>query len=223
MRVFFIDKPAGSGGANWLITLADLIALLVCFFVMMFAMSSLDTGRWDAVSRGLRDAMPARDHTRLPRPDAQSVARPLPVAEGLDLSYLAVLLTRRLAADPVLARASVVSSDETLVVALPGDLLFAERDVILREEGLRAVRRLAEHLAYIRNELAVVGRSGLSAERGGWMAGIEAAAVVAQALREAGVRADIRTLGMAAAAGRDATDGRVTSRIEIVLRENGIR
>ena len=36
-------KEEPQGGASWLNTFADLMNLLLCFFVLLFAMSSVDT------------------------------------------------------------------------------------------------------------------------------------------------------------------------------------
>ncbi len=40
-------KPdAGGGGPNWLDTYADMVTLMLTFFVMLFAMSSMDSSKW---------------------------------------------------------------------------------------------------------------------------------------------------------------------------------
>lgn len=36
----------GGGGPNWLDTYADMVTLLLTFFVLLFAMSSMDSGKW---------------------------------------------------------------------------------------------------------------------------------------------------------------------------------
>jgi len=222
MRVFLLPKPA-AGGANWLITLADLIALMLCFFVMMFAMSSLDTGRWDAVSQGMRNAMPAPDEKRAPTPEADTAAKPLPTPDGLDLGYLAALLSRRIAQEEALARASVSTREGAFVVTLPGDLLFSGADAMLRPEGSRAVRQLAGILANVRNEIAVVGHATRSAERGGWALGIAAGSAVAALLREGGGHPGLRVLGMAGEPGDGRQDSLAASRVDILVREDGVR
>ena len=38
---------------RWLITFSDLISLLLAFFVMLFAMSSVDRGPWDEMTNAL--------------------------------------------------------------------------------------------------------------------------------------------------------------------------
>ena len=40
-------KEEPQGGASWLNTFADLMNLLLCFFVLLFAMSSVDTEKYE--------------------------------------------------------------------------------------------------------------------------------------------------------------------------------
>lgn len=42
-------KPSSQGGAGWLATYGDMMTLLLCFFVMIFAMSSVDAAKWELV------------------------------------------------------------------------------------------------------------------------------------------------------------------------------
>ena len=35
-------KKSGGGGANWMDTYGDMVTLLLCFFVMLYSMSTLD-------------------------------------------------------------------------------------------------------------------------------------------------------------------------------------
>ena len=40
---------SGSGGPNWLDTYADMVTLLLTFFILLFAMSSVDASKWTAL------------------------------------------------------------------------------------------------------------------------------------------------------------------------------
>lgn len=42
-------KRSGSGGANWMDTYGDMVTLLLCFFVMLYSMSSMDKEKWIAL------------------------------------------------------------------------------------------------------------------------------------------------------------------------------
>lgn len=42
-------KKGGSGGANWMDTYGDMVTLLLCFFVMLYSMSTMDKEKWIAL------------------------------------------------------------------------------------------------------------------------------------------------------------------------------
>ena len=42
-------KHSGGGGANWMDTYGDMVTLLLCFFVMLYSMSSMDQQKWMAL------------------------------------------------------------------------------------------------------------------------------------------------------------------------------
>lgn len=48
-----IKKKKGGGGANWQDTYGDMVTLLLCFFVLLFAISSVDQVKWENLVRSL--------------------------------------------------------------------------------------------------------------------------------------------------------------------------
>ena len=42
-------KKRSGGGANWMDTYGDMVTLLLCFFVMLYSMSTLDQQKWIAL------------------------------------------------------------------------------------------------------------------------------------------------------------------------------
>ena len=43
------NKRKGPGGANWMDTYGDMVTLLLCFFVMLFALSTIDAQKWQQI------------------------------------------------------------------------------------------------------------------------------------------------------------------------------
>ena len=39
-------KRSGGGGANWMDTYGDMVTLLLCFFVLLYSMSTIDQEKW---------------------------------------------------------------------------------------------------------------------------------------------------------------------------------
>ena len=42
-------KGGGGGGANWMDTYGDMVTLLLCFFVLLYSMSTIDEAKWKAI------------------------------------------------------------------------------------------------------------------------------------------------------------------------------
>jgi len=58
-------KEAGHGGGHgWFVTFADLMGLLVSFFVMLVAFSTQDQAKLQVVAGSMRDAFGVQDHVR---------------------------------------------------------------------------------------------------------------------------------------------------------------
>jgi chemotaxis protein MotB len=59
-------KEAHGGGHGWFVTFADLMGLLVSFFVMLVAFSNQDSQKVQAVAGSMRDAFGVQKNVRLP-------------------------------------------------------------------------------------------------------------------------------------------------------------
>src|SRR5437868_13341501 len=86
-------KAAHAGGHGWFVTFADLMGLLVAFFVMLVAFSTQDQVKLQIVAGSMRDAFGVQDRVRysgvievpgLPtRPELKNAA-PIPPDEASD-------------------------------------------------------------------------------------------------------------------------------------------
>lgn len=50
------EEPQGGGGASWLNTFADLMNLLLCFFVLLFSMSTVDAEKFEMLVASLQNS-----------------------------------------------------------------------------------------------------------------------------------------------------------------------
>ena len=57
-------KEAHGGGHGWFVTFADLMGLLVSFFVMLVAFSNQDSQKMQAVAGSMRDAFGVQKEAR---------------------------------------------------------------------------------------------------------------------------------------------------------------
>jgi hypothetical protein len=90
--VIYPLRPTASRGTPWLITFVDLVGLLLAFFVLQFAMTSVDRGRLQAMfGTGAGEGPPiAAD-----RADRDAILSAESLADLADSGYLAALLRER--------------------------------------------------------------------------------------------------------------------------------
>lgn len=150
----------GRGGPNWMITLVDLVSLMLAFFVMRFAMTSLETPKFDATAASIALALGRTVAT----PAQEAPPEPLGVeaersGPGFRLSYLEPLLAAKLGRDPLLQAARIVRVGDRLTISLPADLLFDTGRATLGRNAVAAVAELATALVTLPNRIEVVGHA----------------------------------------------------------------
>lgn len=213
----------------WLITFTDLVALMLTFFVMMFAMSSVKVTQWqsmiDSLSQTLR---PTAEKTPPAATSAFNIGT-IFRKRAINLDYLASVLGETVEGDPLLSTGRLMRLEDRLIIALPGDLLFEPTQARLTDRGREALFVLGGVLRNIGNQIGVNGHAGPDAPAGGdyaskWELSTARAAAVANALRQSGYTDPIIAYGYADGRVRQLQDlpealrDALTRRIDIVVR-----
>ena len=227
-----LAKPGWVGSASqaWMITFTDLVALMLAFFVLLFAMSQIEQKKW----QGLVDSLNADLNT------LKSVERVQPaldyhpedeaVVPGADLDYLASVLRQQLAAQALLARGTIRRLPDRLVVSLPADLLFRANATTLAPGARDAGFALGGVLRNLNNRIEVAARvrhsNRAQGRRSDWRLALARAALFTGMLTRAGYQGPIVARGIVESrAGRQAPassaePGRAQGdRLDIVIHE----
>lgn len=80
-------KDSGGGTANWMNTFADLMNLLLCFFVLLFSMSSVDADKFEALVQSLEHSFSILPQGGSSIGDGQMVAAGVNQLQLLDQFY----------------------------------------------------------------------------------------------------------------------------------------
>lgn len=80
-------KDSGGGTANWMNTFADLMNLLLCFFVLLFSMSSVDADKFEALVQSLEHSFSILPQGGSSIGDGQMVAAGVNQLQLLDQYY----------------------------------------------------------------------------------------------------------------------------------------
>lgn len=197
------DTPKARGPSKaWMITFTDLVSLMLTFFVMLFAMSNVKVDKWDSMIDALSQSLNASGTKAVVVSSAEYNVATIVRKQAINLVYLASVLEKTVAEDEVLAHSRIMRLEDRLVIALPGDLLFAPARADLSEKARAAVFILGGVLRNIGNQIGINGHTDPISPTGGayasnWELSMARAAAVANALRRSGYAEDIIAFGFA--------------------------
>ncbi len=232
-----INNPMTKGGVRsddrgsriWLITFTDLVALMLTFFVMLFAMSSVKVSEWQNVIDSLSQTLRPSDEQPVPATTSTFNIGTIFRKQAINLDYLSSVLNETVKGQPLLSAGHIRRLEDRLIISLPGDLLFEEGDATMTDSGRRSLFVLGGVLRNIGNQVGVNGHSGPGLPAGSdyssnWELSIARAAAVANALKQSGYTDDIIAYGYADSRSAqlpelpEGVGGALARRIEIVIR-----
>jgi len=195
-------EAKGATSASWMVTFADLLSLMLTFFVLLFSMSTVNFENWKAVvvtmssefnkQRPMLDIEPRETINQL-KPTAGS---------GLNLNYLQVLLERSIGAHASFEGTVIHREDRQVVISIPASLLFERKATELKTGAMRPLQQLAGALSQIKNNIRVAGHTdsipiSSGKYRSNWELSMARARIVAGILTDSGYRRSMTVLGFA--------------------------
>ncbi len=176
-HTILVEPP--SEGSLWLVTFADLTAILVAFFVLIYSMSSPLSGQGrGAVAGGSGTAAVDQSNTQ---PDARRVTSAS--QPTLTVDYLsAVFADRGLAPQGTSGPLSQHVEHGRLVVRFASDFAFANDQRTLRPLADGVVADLSRILSGVANPISIMS----SVPTDDWTLAFDRADSVVEALRQAG-------------------------------------
>lgn len=223
-----IAEPEHENTKAWMLTFTDLVSLMLTFFVLLFAMSSVKIDQWTKIIDSLSQTLNPAPEKEIARPTAQLNIGTLFRRRAVNLDYLSSVIEENLSSDPVLKNALIVRLEDRLVIALPGDLLFDPGAATVSESARDAMFTLGAMFANVGNSIAVNGHTdpappGAGAFASNWELSIARAASVYNAIRRGGYDQQVVSFGHADSeynllpALSDADKRRLARRVDIVV------
>jgi chemotaxis protein MotB len=213
----------------WLVTFADLVALLITFFVMLFATQKVDIGKWESLVNTLSMRLNPHQTILIARPSADKNVERLSRDRAINLDYLEKVIRSKTLGQPELAGLELARHEDRLVVSLPAPLLFRSGKADPIESARPILFVLAGVLGTIGNRVDVVGHADPrpienSHFATNWQLSIARAIAVANELRRAGYHREMSPSGFGASAFRELSSslpvGRrndLSRRVDIVI------
>ncbi len=164
------EASAGAGKERWLLTYADMITLLMVFFIILYSFSKTDAAKYKAIAVSLHAALSGGNRTAgLPQATANSLVQltpqPTPTAQTKPteanslLSSIAQQLQQVLSASPSAAgQASVTQTPHSVDLAFNGDTVyFQSASAVLTPAFEQLLGRIAPILKETPDQIEVEG------------------------------------------------------------------
>ena len=232
MRTEVLEAPPASGSA-WMITFADLTALMLTFFVLLFSMSEPEPEKWEAIVDSLSVRLaPVRSSASI------SVSAPLTleqftISRATDIDYLHAVIVDKVGADLALAGSVIGRTEDRLTLSLPADSLFERGSAVLTPTARGAAFVLGGILSPLNNRVEVFGHTdptpATSAVVSDWELSLARAEAMASALRGYGYPHEIGAFGRGAGRFDDINPAlpsqrrrELARRVDVVVRQEAV-
>ena len=157
-------SSSGGGGANWMDTYGDMVTLLLCFFVLLYSISTIDASKWMIVVQSFnKDALvsePENPDGPTDDPENKDGGNEMPattdVEEALDELY--EFLKVSVASDDV----SVSNGDGYVFISFAESVFFNPNSSVLQAKGKEVLDKMMPALtrcAPAIDELEVIGHT----------------------------------------------------------------
>lgn len=164
-----MKKKSSGGGANWMDTYGDMVTLLLCFFVLLYSMSTLDQQKWIALVRSFNpDAIPEITETT---GNDGPVADPALPSSTLDAEEVAASIDQLyqdiqeyISQQGAQQNISVTKGDGYVFISLNNTVFFDGDSYVLREDGKRVLTDLGAILGKVSNSIDEVRILGHTAQ-----------------------------------------------------------
>jgi chemotaxis protein MotB len=167
------SRPVHVGRDRWLVSYADFVTLLFALFVVLYALSSVNEGKYRTLSQSLTAAFGAQVGTlraaeamiELPKPknadEAAKIARDAAAAKRREQRMYDLSEALRATLSPLDARGPlrISQSPKGIVVEIGAGALFKPADARLEPEAVKVLGAAARVLANVDNAVRIEGHT----------------------------------------------------------------
>lgn len=185
---------------GWLIIFADLLSLMLTFFVLIYSMNAVQYEEWESVVASLSDHLnPSRSKVSEKAWEGREASKVYePFAISLD--YLHAVVEQKTATETLMDGISLHRLEDSLVISIPFSKLFESREIRLSRDGLHLIGELSLIMRHLSNSIGVAGHTDLSQPpqrffSSNWDLSLNRSLAVAGGFAEAGYGGPLKAIG----------------------------
>ena len=152
------ESDSGPGMERWLLTYADMITLLMIFFIMMYVISNVNTEKFRALADNLSMVLTGAPSSGIMQEGAGSPV-PAITGEATQMAELEKELKEFLSKENLTGQIKVQMEERGLVVSFQATVLFEKGSADLTPEAKRIIALVSTRLKNLPNFLRVEGHT----------------------------------------------------------------
>lgn len=159
------QRDEGGGSGEWLNTYADLVTLLLTFFIMLFSMSTLQQEAFDQLVEGLKGPPGTESSVDSPS-DSNEPQEPVDLEDVQveSLEGLYEYLSAYIEANNMQDRVEVNQSDDMVFIRFNRSVFFASDSYQLKKDSIPMLDFMGECFSQISDKISMINIYGHSAE-----------------------------------------------------------
>lgn len=155
-------KPSDGGGNEWLNTYADMVTLLLCFFILLFTMSSVDAEKWQALLRTFQNSGETNQVVVVPGDDGDEKAGN---TETLgDLTFLKEEIEKTILESGFEGDVEFVGNESIVFIRFSNNLLFDGDSAVLKANTINFLNAIGTSFKSYEDDILFIRINGHTAE-----------------------------------------------------------
>lgn len=158
-------KPETKGGEKWLATYSDTVTLLMCFFVLLYSISSVDAAKWEIIVKSFNPSAGEISQivTNQAANDAQYDVQGKVDAEVIeDFDEVYYTLKKEIETQNLESDVEIVKGEGYSFITFRNNVFFDGDSYILRDEGKRILdsfSKIVGNASSVIGEIQIMGHT----------------------------------------------------------------
>lgn len=217
-----MKNVVGEGQNKWMLTFADLLSLILTFFVLLYSMTVPEIPKWEVITESLSQRLKPKQEKVYVPPASERTIPTTSYETASDLNYLETIIVDKISGINLMDDiVSLNTLEDRLVIELRGNTLFTDNAVDLSETGEQIASALGTILESIGNHIEIYGYFNAEAElkqTNDWLLSVKRAYAVSSALKDAGYTSKMVSYGRGNIIQPPITDSENLPNIQIIIR-----
>ena len=157
-------KSSPEAEGSWLDTYADLVTLLLCFFVLLFSQSSIEEEKWEKLLKAFQNPTDEPQQIVIDQnQDGEHLGGSPGDTEEIDFSELAQMIQQIAEAMGESDNVAIEAGNNMLFIRFKNELLFGPNSSVLKDEAQEFLTKAGNIFKEYENDISVIRVNGHTA------------------------------------------------------------